>query len=96
MEQEVKALRDGGRTWKEVAGILGISITTARNYYQKAPEYPKIHDATIHRPVINPRMMLVNVNGKIVGAVARPGNYPRGKKVRVEQIDESHYRILRD
>lgn len=92
--EEVKALRDGGRTWKEVASILGVSVTTARKHYKNAPEFPKIHSGIIHRRVINPRMMLVKIGDDVVPAVIRPGNYRYGTKVEVEQVDSKRYRVL--
>tara|TARA_R100001510_G_C7629930_1_gene188974 strand:+ start:286 stop:576 length:291 start_codon:yes stop_codon:yes gene_type:complete len=95
MEQEVKALKDGGRTWKEVSAILDISVSSARRLYKKAPEYPKFHDGVIHRKVINPRMMLIKIGDKVVSAVIRPGNYRQGAKVKVEQVDERRYRVVR-
>lgn len=94
MEQEVKTLRDGGRTWREVASIMGISVTTAQRHYKQCPEFPKIHSGRIHRRVLNPRMMLVKIKDQVVPAVVKPGNWPQGKKVEIEQVDKKRYRIL--
>ena len=93
---EAKALRAGGRTWKEVALILGVSQATAINWVKQAPEYPIIHEGQVYRPVINPRLLEVKIGDKIVPAVIKPGNYPPGRKVKVEQLDEKRYRVLRN
>lgn len=94
MEKEVKALKDGGRSWKEVSQILDISVSTARRMYKKLPEFPKFHEGVIHRGVINPRLMLVKIGKEVVPAVIRPGNYRPGIKVKVEQVDAKRYRVL--
>lgn len=94
MEKEVKILKDKGHTWSQVAEALGISVSSARRYYKKQPEFPKMHEGFIYRKVINPRLMLIQIGDEVVPAVIRPGNYPRGRKVNVEQIDAKHYRVV--
>lgn len=73
---------------------MGISESTAKRYYKKAPEFPKIHQGTIYRKVINPRLMLVKIGEDVVPAIVRPGQHKPGKKVEVEQIDKKRYRVL--
>lgn len=94
MEKEVKILKDKGHTWSQVAEALGISVSSARRYYKKQPEFPKMHEGFIYRKVINPRLMLVQIGDEVVPAVIRPGNYLQGRKVNVEQIDAKHYRVV--
>jgi len=98
MEHEVKSLKDAGNSWREVSEKLGISVSTARRYYKKAPEYPKVLEGKIYRKVLNPRLIMVDLDEfGICIAVITPGlNYRRGKQVRVEQLDERNYRVLRD
>jgi len=94
MEKEIKILKDKGLTWSQVAETMNISVSSARRYYKKNPEFPKMHEGTIYRAVINPRLMLIQLKDEVVPAVIRPGNYRQGTKVNVEQIDKSHYRVV--
>jgi hypothetical protein len=95
MEAEVKILRDQGKTWGEVAKTLNVSVSTARRYHKKEPEFPRTHEGIIYRRVINPRMILVKIGDDVVPAVIRQGlHYPQGQKVSVQQIDEKHYRVV--
>ena len=95
MEAEVKILKEKGKTWKQIAKTLNVSVSTARRHYKKEPEFPRMHEGVIHRRVINPRMMLVKIGDEIVPAIIRLGLfYPPGAKVKVEQIDRKHYRVV--
>lgn len=95
MEEEIKILKEQGKTWNEISKKLKISVSTARRYYKKEPEFPKMHEGVIYRKVINPRMMLVQIDDEVVPAVVRQGLfYPPGAKVKVQQIDAKHYRVV--
>lgn len=95
MEEEIKILREKGKTWKEVAKILKVSVSTAQKHFKQIPAYPKTHEAYIHRKVVNPRMILVRIGEEVVPAVIRPGrNYRQGVKVNVQQVDATRYRVV--
>ena len=83
-------------TWKEVAKALGVSISTAKRRLKNSPKYPIEWPAKIYRPVINKRMIMVLLDdNRVVPAIKKMGlNYPRGQSVRVEQIDEKHFRLV--
>jgi len=95
MEEEIKILKQKGKTWKQIAQALNISVSTARRYHKKEAKFPRIHEGRIYRRVINPRMILVQIGEEVVPAVIRPGlNYPQYQEVKVEQVDEQHYRVV--
>lgn len=96
MHQEIKIMRDKGMTWKEVAKTMKVSISTAKRRYKEAPQYPIEWSARIHKHVINKRMIMVMLDdGRVVPAIKKMGlNFPRGQYVKVEQIDEKHFRVV--
>ena len=96
MEHEVKLLRDAGHTWKDIANILEISVSTAKRKFKKSPDFPRILEGKIYRKVPNPRLIWVELEDEIITAVITPGNHRPGTKVRVEQLDKKNYRVLRN
>lgn len=97
MHDAIKIMRDKGMTWAEVAKSLKVSVSTAKRRYKEKPQFPVTHDARIYKKVINQRMIMVQLvtNDQIVPAIKKMGlNYPLGKSVRVEQIDERHFRVV--
>ena len=97
MHDAIKIMRDKGMTWAEVAKSLKVSVSTAKRRFKQAPEFPVMHDARIYKKVINQRMIMVklDIDDRVVPAIKKMGlNFPLGQCVRVEQIDEKHFRVV--
>mgnify|MGYP003318906789 CR=1 FL=1 len=97
MSEKVKKMRNEGISWKKIADELDISIYKAKSLYDEKPEFPKYLDATVVKKVINPRLILVKIMGdkKLRPAIIRQGLvYNSGKKIKVEKINEKHYRVV--
>lgn len=96
MHDAIKIMRDKGMTWTEVAKSLDVSVSTAKRRFKDVPKFPVIHDARIYKKVINQRLIMVKLeDDQVVPAIKKIGfNYPLGQCVRVEQIDERHFRLV--
>jgi hypothetical protein len=95
--EQVKALRNQGVSWKKIARQLDISVSKARGLFNEAPEFPAYLDGVIVKRVINPRLILVRVDGEktLRPAIIRQGlQYPAGRKVKLEKINEKHLRVV--
>ena len=84
-------------SWKKISKELNISVHKARTLFNQEPEFPKYIDGIIVRKVVNPRLILVKVDGdkKLQPAIIRQGlHYPSGRKVKLERINEKHLRVV--
>lgn len=97
MSEKVIKMRNEGISWKNIADELDISIYKAKSLYEAKPEFPEYIDATVVKKVINPRLILVKIEGekRLRPAIVRQGLvYNSGKKIKVEKINEKHYRVV--